>query len=139
MTKIDKRSVIKGLVGMVGLAGLPGMANASTTSAPKPFIAELAIMHVAGTQYYDAYKVLEFLQEGHGLFLRREPDNQHDSRAIEVWYKAAFKLGYVPRMENRIVCRLMEQGHQVRAFVHEVAPDRYDCIRMKIYLEGGDS
>ncbi|MCA1743091.1 MAG: HIRAN domain-containing protein, partial [Desulfovibrionales bacterium] len=40
------------------------------------------------------------LKPGQTLKLKREPQNPHDSKAIEVFTSSGQKLGYVPRSHN---------------------------------------
>jgi hypothetical protein len=65
---------------------------------------------VAGIAYYDAAGVLPRLAIGDPLALRREPRNRYDSLAIEVFTRDGAKLGYVPRLHNPPLARLMDAG-----------------------------
>ena len=91
---------------------------------------------IAGFQYYDGLKAGHFLCENDPLLLKREPTNPHDCYAIEVFQGEA-KLGYLPRKENKVVARMMDQGVQVKARItnidHEVP--YYNKIKMKIFYE----
>lgn len=102
---------------------------------------------VAGDQYYQAHECVDDLEDGAPLCLRRDPDNRHDRFAIEVsWRQASntFKLGYVPRMENLILARLMDAGKRLSAEITNVCtaniPGRerlWVAISMAISLEEG--
>ena len=59
---------------------------------------------LAGSQYYALSTVWQEIKPGDALTLVREPGNRHDANAIRVEWRGQ-KLGYVPRAENRAVCR----------------------------------
>jgi hypothetical protein len=75
---------------------------------------------VAGMPYYDADAALAALRPGAPLLLRREPGNRHDALAIEVSTAVGLKLGYVPRLHNPVIARLMDAGKRIVAEVVEV-------------------
>lgn len=75
---------------------------------------------VAGVAYYDAQAALPDLKPGARLVLRREPGNRHDTLAIEVLTAAGLKLGYVPRLHNPVIARLMDAGKRLEAKVVEI-------------------
>jgi HIRAN domain-containing protein len=89
---------------------------------------------VAGTAYYDAERAFEELAEGQELTLRRQPDNPHDRKAIEVYSSRGSKLGYVPRIDNSALTALLDDGRQLRARIMALRPVRYQDIRMAIAL-----
>jgi hypothetical protein len=66
--------------------------------------------HVNGTKHYDAPTCRDALAPGARLTLRREPSNPYDDRAIEVLTAAGQKLGYVPRVRNRVLAQLLDAG-----------------------------
>src|SRR3546814_12133442 len=55
---------------------------------------------VNGEPYYEAGTSVPTLAAGDRVVLRREPDNPHDRRAIEVLDARGAKLGYVARIDN---------------------------------------
>lgn len=67
---------------------------------------------IAGFQYYHGPEVENQLREGDQLSLKREPQNQYDQYAVEVYLERE-KLGYLPRKENKIIARMMDQGVNV--------------------------
>lgn len=97
---------------------------------------------VAGVQYYDFRKVISKLDadlvvnERTGNFeypehlaeLRLEPDNPHDFRAIEV-YCSGFKMGYIPRKDNKVLYNLLKDGKELVAYV------RLDSFDIPPYLD----
>ncbi|TQD37001.1 HIRAN domain-containing protein [Haloflavibacter putidus] len=64
---------------------------------------------IAGFTYYEGAIAFKELSIGSQLSLKAEPDNQYDPRAIAV-YSQEYKLGYVPRNENRIIYKLLKVG-----------------------------
>ena len=73
--------------------------------------------HVAGMAYHQAEQAMDSLQAGCVLQLRREPDNPHDTLAIEVLTASGVKLGYVPQNRNPVLARLMDAGQVLEARV----------------------
>ena len=45
------------------------------------------------------------------LVLMREPNNEFDEHAISVHTTGGLKLGYLPRSNNLILSRLMDEGN----------------------------
>lgn len=74
---------------------------------------------VSGLNYYGFSKDLQ-LSEGDFLLLLREPNNQYDSRAIEVYTFKKVKLGYLPKLENHIPTLIADQGVELIAEILEI-------------------
>ena len=78
---------------------------------------------IAGLFYYvnpqseEGGSLLESLQPGTELILRREPDNQYDRWAIAVETKNHVKIGFVTRYKNETIARMMDYGHRFEARV----------------------
>ena len=78
---------------------------------------------IAGLFYYvnpqseEGGRLLESLQPGTELVLRREPDNPYDRWAIAVETKNHEKLGFVTRYKNETIARMMDYGHRFEARV----------------------
>ena len=67
---------------------------------------------LAGSQYLDlADHVVPKLHENDPLALMREPNNEFDEHAISVYATSGLKLGYLPRSNNLILSRLMDEGN----------------------------
>jgi len=47
--------------------------------------------------------------------LKRQPDNQYDENAIEVYTLRGYKLGYLPRSENTVIAAIVDQDIEIRA------------------------
>ena len=84
----------------------------------------LANFHIAGFSYWDGCEALEHLKPGKELELVREEDNKFDPYAVAIWY-GDYKLGFVPRGENKEISKYIEMGwsdiFEVR--VTRVTPD----------------
>ena len=115
-----RRSLLKAL-GLLSTGGLAPAhaAQARTPSQPAEprWVAALPAAYVAGLPYYDVARVFESLTDEEVLLLRREPDNVHDRRAIEILTANGVKLGYVARRQNESVAALMDGGARLRALV----------------------
>lgn len=94
---------------------------------------------IAGTPYYDFDQVKDQFCDGQMLWLKPQPDNPHDARAVEVFTEQGLKLGFLPRQQNArafawlsrglpVAARLVQsQGHW-RIDVHVVGmPDAVMC------------
>lgn len=89
---------------------------------------------IAGYIYYDGEKVEERLEAGQPLELRREPENEHDEKAIEI-YCGGYKLGYVSRIDNSILARLLDEGAAIEAEIAEVALGAPQWERVKVRVK----
>ncbi len=70
---------------------------------------------IAGGFYHGLQAAQATLRPGMVLDLRREPYNPHDADAVAVHLTDGLMLGYVPRVANTPVARLMDAGGNVRA------------------------
>ena len=68
--------------------------------------------HVAGTTYrpYRLTDIEPYLASGGRLLLEREPSNPADTLAIAVYHPPRYHLGYIPRVDNQVLARLMDAG-----------------------------
>lgn len=128
LVRITRRS----LLALTGLA----VAAPQAMTAPamhQPRTVRLLRCPVAGLAYYDYARAANALALGTPLVLRRQPDNPHDRKAIEVLTEGGIKLGYVPRADNAAVASLMDAGYAMRAEIadigHKVWPLRM-VVRM---------
>ncbi len=69
----------------------------------------LAHFDIAGFTYYDGVKCFSKLKIGKKLRLELDAENKYDARAVAIYYKD-YKLGFVPRSENRIIYKLLTVG-----------------------------
>ena len=90
---------------------------------------------LAGSQFYAVNKVWNEIRPGDRLTLTREPNNRHDRNAVRVdWHGQ--QLGYVPRAENRVVARALDEGEPLEARVSRLrdVPDPWQRVELEIYL-----
>ena len=82
-----------------------------------PFAREVLLTecHVSGTVYKELKTIEPGLTAGAVLTLKREPANAHDSLAIRVYDSVGNALGYIPRITNSPLARLMDAGKQLFA------------------------
>jgi hypothetical protein len=80
--------------------------------ALQPFAREIMLIecHIAGTSHRNVKEVEPELAPGAFLVLKREPDNAHDKLAIMIFNESGHHLGYVPRVKNEALARLMDAG-----------------------------
>ena len=87
--------------------------NSGELTIPMPFEREIFLFdtHVAGTSHVVGIEELEpHLHIGDKLDFFREPDNQHDPKAIVIKNEDGVKIGYVPKADNVVFSRLMDAG-----------------------------
>jgi HIRAN domain len=122
------------------LLGAGGALAGAVVAAPVALAGangEVALLstYVAGTAYHAAPAAAPALRPGAPLALQREHGNDYDPRAIVVRTWSGAKLGYVPRVDNHALARLMDAGFAVTARVREVRPDaRQPDIRLDVFL-----
>lgn len=82
-----------------------------------PFAREVLLTecHVSGTVHKELKTIEPGLTAGAVLTLKREPANAHDSLAIRVYDSVGNALGYIPRITNSPLARLMDAGKQLFA------------------------
>ncbi len=91
---------------------------------------------VAGFTYYDGPLVFNKLKVGVNLRMQIEEANKFDAYAIALYFQE-HKIGFVPRTENKVIYKLLEQGHEIfEARIQRVSPqenteNQLQCI---VYL-----
>ncbi len=90
---------------------------------------------VAGYSFHEGAAQWAKLREGDVLDLVREPGNPYDPLAVRVDWQG-HKLGYVPRLENEDLARLMGEGVRLEARIIELRKSRRprDRVRFEIYI-----
>lgn len=116
------------LLGLLGLLCLPASA------------AEIELLvqtsPVAGFQYHAGSALWPLMQVGDTLSLVREPGNPHDPKAIRVeWHGAP--IGFVPRLDNLDLARLMDGGLKPAArIVHlQASRDPWRRVLFEVYVD----
>jgi len=81
----------------------------------------LAHFTIAGFTYYDGALAFSKLKIGTKLELKPEENNPFDARAVALYYKD-YKLGFVPKSENRIIYKLLKIGmvNNLRAVIQQL-------------------
>lgn len=89
---------------LVGIAGLGFFPVTEIVAKRKIYLLQT---FVAGFRFYRGMQLLPYMQEGDLLELRRDPQNQHDSFAIALYWQQEM-IGYLPAASNEVVARLMD-------------------------------
>lgn len=76
---------------------------------------ELLNTYIAGTQFRDLSIVVDQLKQGDALQLIREGDNHYDENAIAVATQSGYMLGYVPKLDNRVLAKLLDAEERLYA------------------------
>ncbi len=94
--------------------------------------------YIAGFQYYKGLRIEPQLKKEDALELKRDPQNKYDRYAVEVFHKTQ-KLGYLPRTDNKIIARMLDQGLTLKAKIRSIDPEAHPFRRVKIrvYSEMG--
>ena len=66
--------------------------------------------NIAGFTFWDGCMALENLKVGMPLRLVREESNKFDPHAVAIYYED-YKLGFVPRGENELICKFLDLGY----------------------------
>lgn len=98
----------------------------------------LASVYIAGFQYYKGKDLEKGLKENDVLGLIRQAGNPHDYFAVEVYYGGQ-KLGYLPRTDNKIFARMMDQGVKLKAVIRsiELEAHPFKRVKVRVYSEMG--
>jgi hypothetical protein len=89
---------------------------------------------IAGSHHNDFHKVLAHLRVGDALRLRRQSDNPHDPRAIEVFWRK-HKLGYLPRLDNAAAASLADREHALHAEIIAIDDpnEEWEPLRLRVW------
>ena len=104
---------------LLGSAGVLVTPPLPAESEPVKQKIRLAVTFIAGFEHYDGPDAASLLETGMPLQLNREPHNEYDKNAVEIWTGDA-KLGYVPRSNNKAIVKLMDKGIEVQALILEL-------------------
>lgn len=97
----------------------------------------LISFQVAGFTHYEGALAFKHLSIGKKLKLIAEPENRHDEHAVAL-YMENFKLGYIPRSENKAIALLLNNGHNAfEAVVQQISPEEHpeEQIRVAILVK----
>jgi hypothetical protein len=110
------------------LAG-PAPAQQTPTAAARVLIQTTL---TAGLAHHEAKAVWTDLAPGDPLVLVREPTNPDDPDAVRVEWRGRL-LGYLPRVDNADVARMLDRGQSLAASIRSVA--RYRNHRRKLEID----
>ena len=131
---MERRNFIKTLLGLPLL--IPSK-DALSQPNPKHDRRDVLIQTspVAGFQYHQGELFWEELTAGDQLQLSREPDNPYDENAVAI-YRGSIKLGYLPRVENTAVARMMDKGKRIDAFIQnkQKSDDPWERMTVEVWL-----
>ena len=130
---LNRREMMEMLIGLLGMFSTWRVSGATIDSSGQTHLL-IQTSSVAGFQYYSGEAVWSRITVDDELELRRQPDNEYDENAIEVFWRQK-KLGYVPASENLTVSRMMDRGQEFAATIAEKNDSEipWDCIEMNIY------
>lgn len=80
--------------------------------------------NIAGFTFWEGCIAMSELKVGKRLRLVREADNRFDPYAVAIYYEG-YKLGFVPRGENMVICQFLDLGYTdiFDARVQRIQPD----------------
>ena len=93
--------------------------------------------NIAGFTFWDGYMIFDKLRAGQELMLLREEDNRYDPQAVAIYF-GDFKLGYIPRENNSMVCKFLDLGYtnifelRVQSVQPEANPERQVYVALYI-------
>jgi hypothetical protein len=112
--QFTRREINRALLAGAFALVVPGVAGVKPR-APTP----LFDFAIAGGWYHGLRHVGGQLRRGEQLVLRAEPGNSYDANAVAVDRADGLMLGYVPRLANAPVARLLAQGARIDAVIIE--------------------
>lgn len=102
-----------------------------------PFKREIFVLNenISGTSYCESIaEIFPKLKENTYLTVKRDPNNEHDSCAIGVYFDST-RIGWVPMKENTVISRLMDAG---KAFTCKVVKTSikgtWHVINVSLYM-----
>ncbi len=85
----------------------------------------LSNFHLAGFSYYEGVFAFNKLKIGSELSLKLDKENKYDPQAVAVYFKE-YKLGYIPRAENKIFYKLLTVGFKgISCYVQRLCADEH--------------
>ena len=124
-----RRSFLSSL--LAASAALPFASRARENEARRELLIQKS--PVAGFQYHDGEAVWPRLSAGDALRLLREADNPYDRQAVAV-YRGGAKLGYVPRVANTAVSKMMDRGERLAARIERLRESRDPWQRVEFSI-----
>jgi hypothetical protein len=98
MKRIEFLKRLVGIAGM-GFYTLPQIQSMQTIYLMQSF--------VAGFRFYAGTELLPLMKENDIIELKREPENEHDSFAVALYWQQE-KIGFLPAAANQTIARLID-------------------------------
>jgi hypothetical protein len=127
------------IISSFGLLTVKGLTKPAFTIPEEEKTTTLLKCYIAGYAYYHGEQVIDQLKPDLKLELKREPDNPYDRRAIAVYFKNS-KLGFIPRVNNKIIANIMDQKTNVLAKILKINPenDVWDKVKLEVLMAGNN-
>lgn len=90
--------------------------------------------HINGMAYYRAGECFQQIKLQDWVILKREAGNSHDALAVEAYWRHQ-KLGYVPRLSNFALAKLLDEGEQIRAHIVTLNAEKMPWKGIEIEIE----
>lgn len=101
-----------------------------------PIVEGRYTLHLSGEEYDGRQGLVGRLEPGQLLFLRREPNNPHDSNAVAVTTQFGSTIGYIPRKNANWVSRVLDEGYAMNASVACLFDDDRDGnVDVQIHID----
>ena len=71
----------------------------------------LGNFNIAGFTYWEGCMAIADLKVGSQLILVHERENRFDPHAVAIYFNE-HKLGFIPRGENELICKLLDLGYE---------------------------
>ena len=123
-----------------GLLTVKGVAKPAFSILEEEKTTALLKCYIAGYAYYEGERVINQLKPGLKLELKREPENQYDSKAIAVYFQQ-HKLGFIPRANNKVIANIMDQKTAVFAKILKIKPEENDWekVMLEVVMAGNNN
>ena len=133
---MDRSAFIKSfIVSSFGLLAFKGVAKPAFTVEEEEKTTALLKCYIAGYAYYHGEKVIGMLKPGLKLDLKREPENPYDNKAIAIYFEN-HKLGFIPRVNNKVIANIMDQKMPVFAKILKINPGNevWDKVEVEVVM-----
>ncbi|MHB2149850.1 HIRAN domain-containing protein [Calditrichota bacterium LG25] len=90
---------------------------------------------VAGFRFYEGEALLPQMKTGQVLQLQLDPENEYDKYAVKIFYKGRH-IGFVPRSDNKHICRLLRQKVKLICRIAEIRLDEvpWQQLAVKVWI-----
>jgi hypothetical protein len=88
---------------------------------------------VAGFRYHEGLDIMSYLQPGDEVQLIAEPGNPYDEWAVRIEHRKS-RIGYLPRGQNQVVSRLLQQEARVECRITAVDPSAVPWEAVKVQV-----